>query len=177
MTEEKKREAKGPAPARPAAKGPRDAKDAKETRPAAKPRPAATPAPATTLPTFSPVPGKKRVKRARGQGRDVGLGVPIPQRTCADVKCPFHGSLRVRGAIFDGSVVSAKMKDTVVIERAHLRYVPKYERFESRTSRILAHNPPCVGAREGAEVRVAECRPLSKKVAFCVVAVTGGAGR
>jgi small subunit ribosomal protein S17 len=137
----------------------------------AKPAPAPPPAPA---PQFSPTPGKKRTKSAGA--RDAGLGVPIPKRACKDPKCPFHGSLRVRGSVFDGSVVSAKMKDTVVVERAHLRFIPKYERFESRTSRILAHNPPCIAAPEGASVRIAECRPLSKKVAFCVVADTSSAG-
>ncbi|HLF05868.1 MAG TPA: 30S ribosomal protein S17 [Thermoplasmata archaeon] len=125
---------------------------------------------------FQSSPATSKRKRRSDGARDVGLGVPVPAKPCRDPKCPFHGSLRVRGSVLDGSVVSAKMKDTVVVERKRLRFIPKYERFESRTSRILAHNPPCLAAAEGASVRIAECRPLSKKVTFCVVAVTSAGG-
>ena len=35
---------------------------------------------------------------------------------CTDEKCPIHGSLRTRGAVFEGKVVSARTKKTVVVE-------------------------------------------------------------
>jgi ribosomal protein S17 len=53
------------------------------------------------------------------------------------------------------------------------QYVPKYERYERRKSRIVVHNPECIRAREGDVVVVAECRPLSKTKSFVVVAKTG----
>ncbi|MCK4969892.1 MAG: 30S ribosomal protein S17, partial [Thermoplasmata archaeon] len=34
-----------------------------------------------------------------------------------------------------------------------------------------AHNPPCLSAKEGDNVTIAECRPLSKTVNFVVVKV------
>lgn len=92
-----------------------------------------------------------------------------PKKTCDDRNCPFHGSLPVRGRVFEGAVVSAKMDKTVIVKRDYLRYVPKYLRYERRHSRIPSHNPPCIDAKEGDRVVIAECRPLSKTVSFVVV--------
>ena len=92
-----------------------------------------------------------------------------PKKTCEDRNCPFHGELPVRGRVFEGIVVSAKMEKTVVVKHDYLHYFPKYLKYERRHSRISSHNPPCVDAEEGDRVRIAECRPLSKTVSFVVV--------
>jgi len=92
-----------------------------------------------------------------------------PKKTCEDTNCPFHGKLPVRGRVFEGVVVSAKMDKTIVVERDYLSYVSKFMRYERRHSRIPSHNPPCIDAREGDHVIVAETRPLSKTVSFVVV--------
>ena len=42
-------------------------------------------------------------------------------------------------------------------------------RYEKRRSKILAHNPPCIDAKKGDKVKIAECRPISKNVSFVVV--------
>ena len=68
-----------------------------------------------------------------------------------------------------GTVVSSKMDSTVVIERQHMKMVPKYQRYEKRRSKIHAHNPPCVGAKVGDIVTIAECRPISKSKSYVVV--------
>jgi len=102
---------------------------------------------------------------------NIGLGTKPPVEKCEDRFCPYHGSLRVRGKVLEGRVVSDKMERTVVVERERLYYLKKYERFEKRISRISAHNPPCINAKGGERVRIAECRPLSKTVAFVVVEV------
>jgi small subunit ribosomal protein S17 len=47
----------------------------------------------------------------------------------------------------------------------------KYERFEKRQSKIHAHNPPCLEAKAGDRVKIAECRPLSKTKSYVVVEV------
>ncbi|RLI40477.1 30S ribosomal protein S17, partial [Candidatus Bathyarchaeota archaeon] len=44
-----------------------------------------------------------------------------------------------------------------------------FKRYERRRSLIPAHNPPCINAKEGDTVRIAECRPISKTVSFVVV--------
>ncbi len=92
-----------------------------------------------------------------------------PEKTCNDRNCPFHGSLKIRGRILEGVVVSAKMDKTVIVRRDYLKYVPKYKRYERRHSHIPAHNPPCINATENDVVRIAECRPISKTVSFVVI--------
>ncbi|MDD3573791.1 MAG: 30S ribosomal protein S17, partial [Methanospirillum sp.] len=29
--------------------------------------------------------------------KNIGLNVPVPEKECDDVNCPFHGTLPVRG--------------------------------------------------------------------------------
>lgn len=106
--------------------------------------------------------------------KNIGIDVQSPTKECADAHCPFHGELRVRGQIIDGKVVSAKMERSVVVKREYLRYVPKYERYEKRTSRYAAHHPPCIDLRAGYEVRIMECRPISKTKSFVVVEARRG---
>ncbi len=103
------------------------------------------------------------------KARDPGLDVRIPKESCTDAKCPFHGHLKVRGYTMEGVVVSNKMQGTVVVQRTLLHYVPKYERYEKRKRRYLAHAPPCLKVAEGRRVRIAETRPLAKNVSFVVV--------
>jgi len=92
-----------------------------------------------------------------------------PKGTCTDPECPYHGSLSVRGRVLIGQVVSAKMDKTAIIRRDHLQYMPKFKRYERRHNHIPAHNPPCINAKEGDRVSIAECRPISKTVSFVIV--------
>lgn len=102
------------------------------------------------------------------------MGAKAPKKSCDDRNCPFHGGLSVRRKFLDGKVVSTKMTKTVTVERDYLQYVRKYTRYEKRRSRIMAHSPPCLEVREGDRVKVAECRPISKEVAFVVVEKLSG---
>jgi small subunit ribosomal protein S17 len=92
-----------------------------------------------------------------------------PKKSCDDRNCPFHGTLPVRGRVFDGVVASSKMDKTVIVEREYLQFSTKFVRYERRRGHIPSHNPPCIGAKEGERVRIAECRPVSKTVSFVVV--------
>jgi len=103
------------------------------------------------------------------KARNIGIDVKPPEKTCEDINCPFHGTLGVRGNLIQGKVVSTRAQKTAVIEKNYQHYLPKYERFERRHSRIVAYNPECVGAKEGNVVSIAECRPLSKTKAFVVI--------
>lgn len=97
------------------------------------------------------------------------LSLTPPSATCDDVNCPFHGTLSVRGKVMDGVVVSDRMQKSVVVRIEYVDYYPKYERYARKSSRITAHNPPCIGAKRGDKVKIAECRPLSKTKSFVVV--------
>jgi len=102
-----------------------------------------------------------------------GLGLSSPKRSCDDSRCPFHGHLKVRGKMLEGTIVSVSNKQTVVIQRELLHRVTKYNRYERRRSKVHAHLPPCVEAREGDWASIAECRPLAKTVSFVVVQTRG----
>ncbi len=115
--------------------------------------------------------GTTRARRAR----DIGLDVRAPKTRCDDRHCPFHGRLSLRGQVLEGTVVSTSMQRTAVVERVLLHYVSKFERYEKRRRRYLAHAPPCLNAVVGHRVRIAEARPLSKLVSFCVVEDLGEA--
>jgi len=103
--------------------------------------------------------------------KEVGLNIKMPEKKCSDKNCPFHGTLSLRGKILQGTVVSDRMQKSVIVERTYLHYLPKYERYERRHTRISAHNPPCINAKKGDKVKIAECRPLSKTKHFVVVEV------
>lgn len=101
--------------------------------------------------------------------RDIGVVEKGPEGTCDDRKCPYHGTLSVRGQSIYGTVVSTRMKGTVIVEKEYSRFEPKYERYERRRSRYPAHLPGCIQVAEGDAVRIMECRPLSKTVNFVVI--------
>ena len=108
--------------------------------------------------------------------RDIGIDVKPPTGEWdGDENCPLYGSLRLRGQVLEGRVSSVGMLKTITLERNNVRYMQKYERFEKRTSVLSAHLPSCIGdVNVGDNVKVMECRPLSKTVSFCVVEINGG---
>lgn len=100
------------------------------------------------------------------KNRNIGINVKPPSESCNDINCPFHGTLPVRGQIISGEVVSTKMQGSLSVKKEFMHYVKKYERYEKRTSKYLAHCPPCLKIKTGDNVRIAECRPLSKTISF-----------
>ncbi|MBS3116174.1 30S ribosomal protein S17 [Candidatus Woesearchaeota archaeon] len=94
------------------------------------------------------------------------LGVEAPQKAYDpvnyDKKCPFTGEITVKKELLRGKVIKKDTNKSATIEWLSHFYVPKYERFEMRRSRLRVHNPPSVNADVGQEVLVARTRPLSK---------------
>lgn len=113
----------------------------------------------------------------RPRARDIGIDVRAPKESCDDAHCPFHGRLPIRGQILEGTLISSSMQRSSVVERTLLHFVPKYERYEKRRRHYLAHHPPCLVIPLGHRVRIAETRPLSKTVSFCIVEDLGVAAR
>ncbi len=100
--------------------------------------------------------------------RHIGIA-PTPKRTCDDNNCPYHGTLSVRGRVMETEVVSDRMDKTVTVKQSFLKQVRKYKRYGRATTRMHAHNPPCIDAKTGDRVRIGECKPLSKTVSFVVI--------
>jgi len=107
--------------------------------------------------------------KQKKEPRNIGLPVKPPSESCMDRDCPFHGVLPVRGQVIVGTVVSSKMKDSILVKKEFLHYVQKYERYEKRTSKYSAHLPPCIKVKPGDQVKIAECRPLSKTISFVTI--------
>jgi len=105
------------------------------------------------------------------EARDIGLNIKPPSGSCNDLYCPFHGTLPVRGQVVTGTVVSTRRQNTVSVKREFMHFVKKFERYEKRTSVYHAHCPPCMKLSVGDQVRIAECRPLSKTVSFVTVEI------
>ncbi|MBI4149398.1 30S ribosomal protein S17 [Candidatus Woesearchaeota archaeon] len=92
---------------------------------------------------------------------------------CTDAHCPVHGEVLPRGRRFTGVVTSDRMSKTATVEWAGRKYLPKYERYIKRRTKVHAHNPECINARKGERVIIAECRPLSKTKHFVVIKTLG----
>merc|ERR1711998_50454 len=107
--------------------------------------------------------------------KSIGLGFKVPteakQLRYIDKKCPFVGQVSIRGKLLRGTVKHTKMNRTITVRRDYLHYQKKYRRYEKRHKMISAHCSPAFDAREGDEVIIGECRPLSKTVRFNVLEV------
>lgn len=88
---------------------------------------------------------------------------------CNDPKCSFHGNISLRGRSFTGIVTSTNMTKTATVEWTYKWFIPKYERSETRKSKVHAHNPPCIDAQVGDIVQIMETRPLSKTKNFVII--------
>ncbi|KAL1364460.1 hypothetical protein HN51_012652 [Arachis hypogaea] len=119
--------------------------------------------------------GKRPGKGGNRFWKSIGLGFKTPreaiQGTYIDKKCPFTGTVSIRGRILAGTCHSAKMTRTIIVRRNYLHFIKKYQRYEKRHSNIAAHISPCFRVKEGDHVIIGQCRPLSKTVRFNVLKV------
>ena len=77
-------------------------------------------------------------------------------------------TVSTRGRVFKG-FVTKKFEKRAVIEFERTVYVPKYERFAKKKTRLHAYIPESIKIDIGDYVKVRECRPLSKIVNFVVI--------
>ncbi|MFP4117635.1 MAG: 30S ribosomal protein S17 [Candidatus Woesearchaeota archaeon] len=82
-------------------------------------------------------------------------------------------NVRTHGRSYVGRVLSGKMNATVTVTWERKRYVPKFERYMTQTSKVVAHNPDSIEAKEGDIVRIKQCRPISKTKNFIVIEKLG----
>lgn len=101
--------------------------------------------------------------------KNIGIKVKIPTKKCNDLHCPFHGKLKVRGRMFSGTVIKNAARKTAKIQFHYLKPLTKYERFEKRRTGLQVHVPPCIKINIGDQVKVMECRPISKTKNFVII--------
>ena len=82
------------------------------------------------------------------------------------------GSKKLR--TLDGRVVSNKMNKSVTVAIESKAPHPVYGKFIRSTTKLVAHDESNV-CQEGDNVTVAECRPISKRKSWRVVAINGQA--
>ncbi|MFQ6670549.1 hypothetical protein Gotur_035423, partial [Gossypium turneri] len=87
---------------------------------------------------FSSKKGGKGKRPGKGGNRfwkSIGLGFKTPREaiegTYIDKKCPFTGTVSIRGRILAGTCHSAKMVRTIIVRRNYLHYIKKYQRHDS----------------------------------------------
>jgi small subunit ribosomal protein S17 len=73
-----------------------------------------------------------------------------------------------------GTVVSAKTAKTIAVEIERVLKHARYGKYIRRTTRLLAHDE-AGEAREGDTVTISQCRPVSRRKAWRLVAVVGRA--
>ncbi len=103
--------------------------------------------------------------------KNAGMGIDVPSKACDDAYCPFHGSTKLHGKSFVGTVIKKGSHKTVNVEWPRMFYLAKFERYSKRRSRVKAHNPPCLDVGVGDKVMIVETRPISKTKKFVVVKV------
>ena len=102
--------------------------------------------------------------------RNIGIKVIPPKKVCEnDIHCPFHGNQPLRGRMFTGTVIRSKVPKSILVEWTWKRKVPKYERYEKRRAKILAHCPTCINVEVGDTVKIMETRKISKTKNFVVI--------
>jgi len=72
-------------------------------------------------------------------------------------------------SIFTGTVVSDKMTKTVVVKVVRVKPHPLYRKVVEKKKKLYAHDEK--GAKLGDQVKIKECRPLSKIKRFKVIEI------
>lgn len=100
---------------------------------------------------------------------NLGIDVKAPEKTCQDKHCCFHGKIRLHGRQFIGTVMRTNAQRTALVEWQRLFYLPKYQRYEKRRSKLQVHHPDCVELKIGDKVLFVESRPISKTKNFVII--------
>ena len=69
-----------------------------------------------------------------------------------------------------GRVVSTKMQKTVAVEIERLVKHPRYSKYIRRTTKLLAHDENGA-SHEGDLVKIAPCRPMSRRKSWQLIEV------
>ncbi|MFT4312029.1 MAG: 30S ribosomal protein S17 [Candidatus Woesearchaeota archaeon] len=106
------------------------------------------------------------------ESKTIGYNIQAPKSDATpDKHCPFHSSLKVRGNIMKGTVVSASAQLSAIVEVPRQVFVAKYKRYQKKISRFKVHNPAVIAAKVGDVVEFIGCRPISKTKSMTIVRI------
>ena len=80
-----------------------------------------------------------------------------------------------RGRTFQGKVIK-KFSKRITLEFERTIYIPKYERYLKKKTKIHARIPEGMEVSKGDLIKVRECRPLSKIIHFLVIDIIKKSG-
>ena len=84
------------------------------------------------------VGAKKATVRETRYYKSVGLGIKTPRSaiegTYVDKKCPWTGSVNIRGKFMTGVIKTAKMKNTVIIRKVRAATAPRHPRVPQQAT-------------------------------------------
>ena len=63
----------------------------------------------------------------------------LTSRPLTPVYLGSTGNVNIRGKLITGVIKTTKMKNTVIIRKDYLHYIPKYNRFEKRHKNTPVH--------------------------------------
>jgi small subunit ribosomal protein S17 len=75
-----------------------------------------------------------------------------------------------RGRTFQGKIIK-KFPTRIVIEFEKTIYVPKYESYKKRKTKLHARIPESLDVQLGDIVKIKETRPLSKIIHFVIIEI------
>lgn len=80
----------------------------------------------------------------------------------------MNSAKTTKGKVLSGTVVSDKMKDTIVVLVERFEKHPKYQKFIKRSKKFKAHDLGNT-KRIGEKVEIKETKPISKDKHFIVI--------
>ncbi len=75
----------------------------------------------------------------------------------------------LRGRKFTGPIKTSRMARTAIFEIERKTFIPKYERYEKRRTRIKVHIPEGMIVEDDDIVTIQETKPISKTKNFVLV--------
>lgn len=106
---------------------------------------------------------------AKAQAETKKAKAPKPAKA-ARAPAPKQPPFEMHGRTLRGTVTSDKMEKTIVVEVTRLVQHPIVEKYIRRSTVVKAHDEKRE-AKEGDEVEVIECRPLSKTKRFLLARI------
>lgn len=96
--------------------------------------------------------------------------------TLAEKKSGNSQPVTGHGRIVTATVLSARAQKTATVFWDRRVYVPKFERYLKKRTKLQVHNPVEINAQPGDLVRIQQTRPLSKTKHFVIIERQSGAG-